>query len=152
MADEVVVEYAERVVVGVVELAGDLGLPADARGVVVFAHGSGSSRHSPRNRQVAGAFHRAGYATLLLDLLTAEEAEADQGNPPSALRHRHVGRPAQRGGGLVGRPAGTLGRCRWPSSARAPVRRRAWSPRRIARSGYGWSSPAAADPIWPVLR
>ena len=78
MADEVVVESAERVVVGVVELAGDLGLPADARGVVVFAHGSGSSRHSPRNRQVAGAFHRAGYATLLLDLLTAEEAEADQ--------------------------------------------------------------------------
>jgi putative phosphoribosyl transferase len=78
MAGDVVVESAERVVVGVVELAGDLGLPADAWGVVVFAHGSGSSRHSPRNRQVAGAFHRAGYATLLLDLLTAEEAETDQ--------------------------------------------------------------------------
>ena len=78
MAGDVVVESAERVVVGVVELAGDLGLPNDARGVVVFAHGSGSSRHSPRNRQVAGAFHRAGYATLLLDLLTAEEAETDQ--------------------------------------------------------------------------
>jgi putative phosphoribosyl transferase len=78
MAGDVVVESAERVVVGVVELAGDLGLPADALGVVVFAHGSGSSRHSPRNRQVAGAFHRAGYATLLLDLLTAEEAETDQ--------------------------------------------------------------------------
>jgi putative phosphoribosyl transferase len=59
-------------------LAGDLGLVAAARGVVLFAHGSGSSRHSPRNRQVAGAFHRAGYATLLLDLLTAEEEKADQ--------------------------------------------------------------------------
>jgi putative phosphoribosyl transferase len=78
MAGDVVVESAERVVVGGLELAGDLGLPADARGVVVFAHGSGSSRHSPRNRQVAAAFHRAGYATLLLDLLTAEEAETDQ--------------------------------------------------------------------------
>jgi len=78
MAGDVVVESAERVVVGGLELAGDLGLPADARGVVVFAHGSGSSRHSPRNRQVAAAFHRAGYASLLLDLLTAEEAETDQ--------------------------------------------------------------------------
>jgi putative phosphoribosyl transferase len=78
MAGDVVVESAERVLVDGVELAGDLGLPADARGVVVFAHGSGSSRHSPRNRQVARAFQRAGYATLLLDLLTAEEAVTDQ--------------------------------------------------------------------------
>jgi putative phosphoribosyl transferase len=74
----VVVEYAERVVVGGAELAGDLGVPADARGVVLFAHGSGSSRRSPRNRQVAEVFQRAGYATLLLDLLTAEEGEIDQ--------------------------------------------------------------------------
>ena len=78
MASDAVVEYTERVVVGEVELAADLGLAAGARGVVLFAHGSGSSRHSPRNRQVAGAFQRAGYATLLLDLLTAEEGEVDQ--------------------------------------------------------------------------
>jgi putative phosphoribosyl transferase len=78
MAGDVVVESAERVMVGVAELAGDLSRPADARGVVVFAHGSGSSRHSPRNQQVAAAFHRAGYATLLLDLLTAEEGKTDQ--------------------------------------------------------------------------
>ena len=78
MTGDMVVETAERVVAGAVELAGDLALPADARGVVVFAHGSGSSRHSPRNRQVAKAFHRAGYATLLLDLLTAEEGETDE--------------------------------------------------------------------------
>ena len=78
MAGDVVVEYAARVVLGAVELAGDLGFPADARAVVLFAHGSGSSRHSPRNRQVASAFQRAGHATLLLDLLTAAEAEADQ--------------------------------------------------------------------------
>lgn len=78
MAGEMAVEYAERIVVGAVELVGDLSLPVGPRGIVVFAHGSGSNRRSPRNRQVAGAFHRAGYATLLLDLLTAEEAETDQ--------------------------------------------------------------------------
>jgi len=51
----------------------DLVIPADPVGVVVFAHGSGSSRHSPRNRSVAAALQRAGIATLLLDLLTMEE-------------------------------------------------------------------------------
>lgn len=57
-------------------LAGDLSIPADARGIVVFAHGSGSSRHSPRNRFVADTLRSAGLATLLMDLLTeAEEAE-----------------------------------------------------------------------------
>lgn len=78
MAIDEMAEHAERVPVGEVELDGDLGLPANARGIVLFAHGSGSSRHSPRNRQVAGALRRAGYATLLLDLLTAGEEEIDQ--------------------------------------------------------------------------
>lgn len=58
-------------------LDGDLITPADAAGVVVFAHGSGSSRHSPRNRMVAARLQEAGYATLLMDLLTAEEDEID---------------------------------------------------------------------------
>ena len=48
-------------------------MPAQARGVVVFAHGSGSSRHSPRNRHVAAVLNRAGLATLLFDLLTTME-------------------------------------------------------------------------------
>ena len=57
-------------------LAGDLSIPTDARGIVVFAHGSGSSRHSPRNRFVADVLRAGGLATLLMDLLTeAEEAE-----------------------------------------------------------------------------
>jgi len=56
-------------------LPGYLGVPVDARGVVVFAHGSGSSRRSPRNQYVAGVLRRAGLATLLLDLLTDMEAE-----------------------------------------------------------------------------
>lgn len=58
-------------------LNGDLITPADAAGVVVFAHGSGSSRHSPRNRMVATRLQEAGYGTLLMDLLTAEEDEID---------------------------------------------------------------------------
>ncbi|MDD7942435.1 phosphoribosyltransferase [Actinomycetospora lutea] len=62
-----------RIPVGAVELEGRLVVPDGATGVVVFAHGSGSSRHSPRNRYVAGVLQRAGLATLLFDLLTAQE-------------------------------------------------------------------------------
>ncbi len=60
-----------------VTLDGDLTVPEGSRGVVLFAHGSGSSRHSPRNRRVAGALQGAGYATLLMDLLTGPEEEVD---------------------------------------------------------------------------
>jgi dienelactone hydrolase len=56
---------------------GDLTLPAGATGVVAFAHGSGSSRHSPRNRQVAASLGEARLATLLVDLLTPEEEQVD---------------------------------------------------------------------------
>ena len=59
--------------VGRVRLAGHLVVPENAIGIVVFAHGSGSSRHSPRNRYVAQFLNRAGLATLLFDLLTAAE-------------------------------------------------------------------------------
>jgi putative phosphoribosyl transferase len=65
-----------EVVWGGAPLAGRLTVPSDAGGTVLFAHGSGSSRHSPRNRLVAEVLQRAGLATLLLDLLTpAEELE-----------------------------------------------------------------------------
>src|SRR5687768_16825735 len=60
-----------------VTLDGDLTLPAGARGVVLFAHGSGSSRHSPRNRYVAGVLRDAGLGTLLIDLLTRDEERAE---------------------------------------------------------------------------
>ncbi|HEX6536831.1 MAG TPA: hypothetical protein VF041_19750 [Gemmatimonadaceae bacterium] len=59
-------------------LAGELSVPAGARGLVIFAHGSGSSRLSPRNRYVAHALQDDGLATLLLDLLTAEEERLDE--------------------------------------------------------------------------
>ncbi|MFE6050618.1 phosphoribosyltransferase family protein [Kitasatospora sp. NPDC056446] len=62
-----------------VRLPGRLTVPPGARGIVVFAHGSGSSRHSPRNRHVAEHLNRAGLATLLFDLLTEAE-EADRRN------------------------------------------------------------------------
>src|ERR671931_244127 len=61
------------------ELIGDLAVPRDALGVIVFAHGSGSGRRSPRNRSVASRLHAAGFATLLFDLLTLDE-EGDRGN------------------------------------------------------------------------
>jgi putative phosphoribosyl transferase len=66
-----------QVPVGAVTLEGDLSIPPSARGVVVFAHGSGSGRFSPRNRAVAGVLVEAGLATLLMDLLTAEEEAVD---------------------------------------------------------------------------
>jgi len=64
---------AIRIPAGQVLLEGDLDIPAGARGLVIFAHGSGSSRHSSRNQWVAGELRRHGFGTLLFDLLTMEE-------------------------------------------------------------------------------
>ncbi len=71
-------EHFISVTAGSVRLAGEQVIPAAAQGIVVFAHGSGSSRHSPRNRFVASVLQRRGLATLLFDLLTAEEEVMDQ--------------------------------------------------------------------------
>ncbi|WP_406635267.1 dienelactone hydrolase family protein [Amycolatopsis sp. WGS_07] len=68
----------EPFTVGTSPAEGDLTVPADAVGVVVFAHGSGSSRHSPRNQAVARALQDHRFATLLFDLLTPEEDRDDQ--------------------------------------------------------------------------
>ena len=63
---------------GDARLEGELAVPGDARGVVVFAHGSGSSRHSPRNRYVAQTLRSGAHvATLLFDLLSEEEDRED---------------------------------------------------------------------------
>ena len=89
-------EREVRVPIGSITLEGKLNVPEGARGLVLFAHGSGSGRHSPRNRYVAQELRRAGLATLLIDLLTPDEEEID-------LRTRHlrfdIGMLAQR---LVG--------------------------------------------------
>jgi putative phosphoribosyl transferase len=59
-------------------LAGDLTVPSEANALVIFAHGSGSSRFSPRNRYVADTLYQRGFATLLIDLLTVQEEEIDE--------------------------------------------------------------------------
>jgi putative phosphoribosyl transferase len=61
-----------------VTLEGSLDLPENARGIVLFVHGSGSSRHSPRNRYVAESFQENGLGTLLFDMLTSQEEEEDR--------------------------------------------------------------------------
>ena len=66
-----------QIPVGEVALTGDLEIPEKARGLVLFAHGSGSSRRSPRNQAVAEVLRDAGLATLLFDLLTQEEEVED---------------------------------------------------------------------------
>ena len=66
-----------KIPVGYVELEGDLDLPPDAPGVVIFAHGSGSSRHSRRNQYVAEVIRATGVGTLLFDLLTQVEEQED---------------------------------------------------------------------------
>jgi len=68
---------AVRIPAGAAFLEGDLSIPSGAKGVVVFAHGSGSSRFSPRNRFVAEVLNEAGLATLLMDLLTPQEEAID---------------------------------------------------------------------------
>lgn len=70
-------EHSVRVAAGAVTVEGNLVIPSGAAGVVLFAHGSGSSRRSPRNRAVARALQDRGLATLLIDLLTAEEEAVD---------------------------------------------------------------------------
>jgi putative phosphoribosyl transferase len=71
------VERAVQLAVGTAVLEANLSVPVAAQGIVVFAHGSGSSRHSPRNRYVARTLQESGFATLLLDLLTQAEESVD---------------------------------------------------------------------------
>jgi putative phosphoribosyl transferase len=70
-------EKTVRIPLDGASIEGNLRVPANAGGVVLFAHGSGSSRFSPRNQYVAGVLNEAGFATLLIDLLTRDEEEID---------------------------------------------------------------------------
>jgi dienelactone hydrolase len=92
-----------RFTAGTAALEGDLALPADARGVVLFAHGSGSSRFSSRNGFVARELNAAGLGTLLIDLLTRDEEQAE----------RHTGHLRFDIGMLAGRLAAAI---RWLGS------------------------------------
>ena len=70
-------QIATSVPLGRIELSADISLPDYAKGLVLFAHGSGSSRHSPRNRHVANVLNRGAVGTILIDLLTEEEEMVD---------------------------------------------------------------------------
>ncbi|MEU6715089.1 dienelactone hydrolase family protein [Nonomuraea sp. NPDC046802] len=72
-----IAEESVRIPVGDVVLNADVATPGEPHGVVLFAHGSGSGRHSPRNRYVAAQLQAAGLVTVLADLLTEEEEERD---------------------------------------------------------------------------
>ena len=76
-ADTTLAPREVRILVGDTWLYGDLVLPSGFRGLVLFAHGSGSGRHSARNRQVAQHLQHVGIATLLFDLLTVQEEQTD---------------------------------------------------------------------------
>jgi hypothetical protein len=82
--------------IGHIQIEGNLHLPREAAGIVLFAHGSGSSRHSPRNRFVAAQLNEAGLATLLLDLLTPEEEHEDRVPLVRGARRARGGRAARR--------------------------------------------------------
>jgi hypothetical protein len=71
-------EQSIQISISSVSLSGDLDIPDGTQGVVLFAHGSGSGRHSPRNRYVAKVLQEAGVGTLLFDLLTEDEELIDE--------------------------------------------------------------------------
>jgi len=89
-------DAATLIRLGKIELGADVSVPARATGLVLFAHGSGSSRHSPRNRHVAEVLNRGAIGTILADLLTEEEEAIDNQTAElrfdiSMLGHRLVG-------------------------------------------------------------
>src|SRR5579885_616548 len=106
------VTRAVRIDTGRVTLDGDLAVPAGSKAVVLFAHGSGSSRFSSRNRRVASLLQQCGFATLLMDLLTPNEEERDR---ESGDFRFDIGRLAER---LVG-AVEWLGR--EPLTAKLPI-------------------------------
>ena len=128
------------------QLPGDLAVPAPAAGLVIFAHGSDSSRHSPRNKYVADVLNRAGIATLLFDLLSPAEARDRRNVFDIPLLAERLTAAHEWAAGV---PAWTVSRS--DTSARvqaAPPRcgRRAAVPTTCAR----WS-PEADESTWPAL-
>jgi predicted alpha/beta-hydrolase family hydrolase len=97
MVDQALPARMRTIKIPPVGLEGLLGQPTEAKGIVLFAHGSGSGRFSPRNNFVADALRQTGLATLLFDLLTDDEAR-DRRN---VLRHR-TPRAASVDGGCLG--------------------------------------------------
>ena len=123
-----------------IELEGSLAIPSQAAGLVMFAHGSGSSRHSPRNRRVAAFLNERGLATLLFDLLTATEEQIDAADATlrfdvdmlaerlvsatdSMIASRRAPRPIGYFGGSTGAAAALIAAARRPAQIAAVVSR-----------------------------
>src|SRR4030081_2312426 len=125
--------------IGPQRLKGLLGVPADATGLVIFAHGSGSGRLSPRNNRVAAALRDGGLATLLLDLLTP----AGEDNPANGfgIPPPPMGRPP--------RPSRRI--CRSAISGRAPAPPPRWPPPGCRARRSRRSCRAADARIWRAM-
>jgi putative phosphoribosyl transferase len=158
MSRSTVAEGARTVEIacGEVTLRGDLTVPDDATGLVAFAHGSGSTRLSPRNRYVAGVLQAGGLATLLFDLLTPEEEVVDLRTRElrfdiSLLAHRLVGATDwllgnEEAGGL---PLGYFGASTGAAAALLAAARR---PGRVAAVVSRGGRPDLAIPELPAVR
>ncbi|WP_405411134.1 phosphoribosyltransferase family protein [Streptomyces decoyicus] len=132
-----------------VRLTGDLTVPAGARAVVMFAHGSGSSRHSPRNRRVATALNQAGLGTLLFDLLTpAEEANRANVFDIETLADRLTDAT----GWLRGRAAGPIGYFGASTGAAAALRAAASPGADIGAVVSRGGRPDLAGPLLPGVQ
>ena len=131
-----------------IELEGALVIPSKAKGVVLFAHGSGSSRHSPRNNFVAQVLHRAGMGTLLMDLLHHRGRFDLRNRFDIDLLTWRLERATQ---WIMEQPRSTVARYRI-FSARAPARRRRCRPqRRSVHRLVPWCHAAAVQ-TWPCRR
>ncbi|WP_336048860.1 phosphoribosyltransferase family protein [Streptomyces sp. CA2R101] len=155
VAEETVVgketDVAEEVAIDAagVRLTGDLTVPAGALAVVMFAHGSGSSRHSPRNRLVAAALNEAGLGTLLFDLLTpAEEAHRSNVFDTETLAERL----ADATGWLRGRFTGPIGYFGASTGAAAALRAAATPDADVGAVVSRGGRPDLAGPLLPAVR
>ena len=140
-----------RIPCAAVTLEGTLAFPPGAKGVVVFAHGSGSSRYSPRNQFVARVLRESGNGTLLFDLLTAEEEIED--NVTRSLRFDIAllaSRLAEVTRWLVAQPRCAISASAISDRAPAPVQR-SWLPPNSGSGSMPWSR-AADGPISRVMR
>jgi dienelactone hydrolase len=139
-----------------VTLEGNFGLPASPAGVVLFAHGSGSSRHSPRNRFVAERLQRVGLATLLIDLLTESEERIDS---RTAHLRFDIGLLADRLVGAIdwleqdnrtaGLPVGLFGASTGGGAALVAAAQR---PKRVMAVVSRGGRPDLAGPVLPNVR
>ena len=142
-------ERLVKIDVGGIQLVGNLALPVSPSGVVLFAHGSGSSRFSPRNRYVASVLQSAGLGTLLMDLCPPRKKSATSG-PGSCASTSSCWRSGSCARSIGSRARRRRAGCASAALARAPARRRRWWRRRRGRTRSPRWYRAAAGRISPA--